>query len=34
VIYWENGKMVTEHAYNDYLGLVRQFGVIPPPGLY
>ena len=34
VIYWENGKMVTEHAYNDYLGLVQQFGVIPPPGLY
>lgn len=34
MIYWQNGKMVTEYAYNDYLGLVQQFGQIPPPGLY
>ena len=34
VIYWKDGKMVEEYAYNDYLGLIQQFGQIPPPGLY
>lgn len=34
VIYWQNGKIATEYAYNDYLGLVQQFGQVPPPGLY
>lgn len=26
---WENGKIVEEMAYNDYLGLTYQFGVMP-----
>ncbi len=26
---WENGKIVEETAYNDYLGLTYQFGVMP-----
>lgn len=26
---WENGKIVEEIAYNDYLGLTYQFGVMP-----
>ena len=26
---WENGKIVEEWAYNDYLGLSYQFGVMP-----
>lgn len=26
---WENGKIVEEWAYNDYLGLTYQFGVMP-----
>ncbi|MCP3889611.1 MAG: ester cyclase [Desulfobulbaceae bacterium] len=26
---WENGKIVEELAYNDYLGLTYQFGVMP-----
>lgn len=34
ISYWDKGKVLTEYAYNDYLGLVQQFGVIPPPGLY
>ena len=31
---WQNGKIVHEWVYNDYLGLVQQFGVIPLPGLF
>ncbi len=31
---WKNGKIVEEWVYNDYLGLVQQFGVIPLPGLF
>lgn len=31
---WQGGKIVEDWAYNDYLGLVQQFGVVPPPGLY
>lgn len=34
VSHWKDGKIIEEWAYNDYLGLVQQFGVIPPPGLY
>lgn len=26
---WENGKMVEEWVYNDYMGLTYQFGVMP-----
>jgi predicted ester cyclase len=26
---WENGKVVEEWAYNDYMGLTHQFGVVP-----
>ena len=26
---WENGKVVEEWVYNDYLGLTYQFGVMP-----
>ncbi len=26
---WENGKIVEECVYNDYLGLTYQFGVMP-----
>ncbi len=26
---WENGKIVEEWVYNDYLGLTYQFGVMP-----
>jgi steroid delta-isomerase-like uncharacterized protein len=34
VSHWKDGKIVEEWAYNDYLGLAQQFGVVPPPGLY
>jgi predicted ester cyclase len=34
VSHWKDGKIVEEWAYNDYLGLTQQFGVVPPPGLY
>lgn len=34
VSYWKDGKVVEEWVYNDYLGLVQQFGVIPLPGLF
>lgn len=26
---WKDGKLVEEHAYNDYMGLTQQFGVVP-----
>jgi predicted ester cyclase len=26
---WENGKVIEEWAYNDYMGLTQQFGVLP-----
>ena len=31
---WKDGKVVEEWVYNDYLGLLQQFGVIPLPGLF
>ena len=34
VSYWKGGKVVEEWVYNDYLGLMQQFGVIPLPGLF
>jgi predicted ester cyclase len=34
ISHWKNGKIIEEWAYNDYLGLTQQFGVVPPPGLY
>ncbi len=34
VSYWKSGKVLQEWVYNDYLGLVQQFGVIPLPGLF
>ncbi len=29
---WENGKIVEEWEYSDYLGFLQQLGVIPPLG--
>lgn len=26
---WENGKIIEEWVYNDYMGLTHQFGVMP-----
>lgn len=34
VSYWTGGKVAEEWVYNDYLGLIQQFGVIPLPGLF
>ncbi|MEJ2039140.1 MAG: ester cyclase, partial [Desulfosarcinaceae bacterium] len=34
VSHWTGDKISEEWVYNDYLGLVQQFGVVPPPGLY
>ena len=34
VSYWKNGKVAQDWVYNDYLGLLQQFGVIPLPGLF
>lgn len=34
VSHWKGDKITEEWAYNDYLGLTQQFGVVPPPGLY
>ena len=34
VSYWKGGKVIEEWVYNDYLGLLQQFGVIPLPGLF
>jgi predicted ester cyclase len=31
---WKDGKLVEEWVYNDYLGLLQQFGVIPLPGMF
>lgn len=31
---WQDDKVVEEFVYNDYLGLVQQFGIIPLPGLF
>ena len=34
VAHWKDGKIVEEWVYNDYLGLMQQFGVVPLPGLF
>lgn len=34
VSYWKNGLVAEEWVYNDYLGLLQQFGVIPLPGMF
>jgi predicted ester cyclase len=34
VSHWSGEKICEEWAYNDYLGLTQQFGVVPPPGMY
>lgn len=31
---WDGAKVAEEWVYNDYLGLIQQFGIVPPPGLY
>jgi predicted ester cyclase len=31
---WGGGKIVVDWAYNDFLGLLQQFGVYPPPGMF
>jgi predicted ester cyclase len=31
---WEDGKIVTDWVYNDFLGLLQQFGVYPLPGMF
>ncbi len=34
ISHWVNGKVAVDWAYNDYLGLLQQFGVYPPPGMF
>lgn len=34
VAHWKDGKIIEEWVYNDYLGLMQQFGVVPLPGLF
>jgi predicted ester cyclase len=34
VSHWEGGKIAVDWVYNDYLGLVQQFGIYPPPGMF
>jgi predicted ester cyclase len=34
VCLWQDGKVTKEWVYNDYLGLLEQFGTIPLPGLF
>ncbi len=34
VSYWAGGKISVDWVYNDYLGLLQQFGVYPPPGMF
>ena len=34
VSHWKAGKILEDWAFNDYLGLLQQFGVYPPPGLF
>ncbi len=31
---WVGGKIAVDWVYNDYLGLLQQFGVYPPPGMF
>lgn len=31
---WEGGKIAVDWAYNDFLGLLQQFGVYPLPGMF
>ena len=34
VSHWEGDKIAVDWVYNDYLGLVQQFGMYPPPGMF
>jgi predicted ester cyclase len=34
VSHWEGGKIALDWVYNDYLGLLQQFGVYPLPGMF
>lgn len=34
VSHWEGEKITVDYVYNDYLGLVQQFGIYPPPGMF
>jgi predicted SnoaL-like aldol condensation-catalyzing enzyme len=34
VSHWMKGKVAADHVYNDYLGLLQQLGVVPPPGMF
>ncbi len=31
---WEGGKITVDWVYNDFLGLLQQFGVYPLPGMF
>lgn len=32
IAHWEAGKIIEEWEYSDWLGFLRQLGVVPPPG--
>lgn len=34
VSHWREGKVAVDWVYNDYLGLMQQFGLYPPPGMF
>lgn len=34
VSHWVKGRIAVEYVYNDYLGLLQQLGVVPPPGMF
>jgi hypothetical protein len=34
VSHWVKDKIAVECVYNDYLGLLQQLGVVPPPGMF
>jgi len=34
VSHWKEGKVAVDWVFNDYLGLLQQFGVYPPPGMF
>ena len=30
MVRWDNGKIIEEWEYGDYLGILQQLGVVPP----
>ena len=34
ISHWVDEKIAVDWVYNDYLGLVQQFGLYPPPGMF